>query len=569
MSKLQEAMFTFLQNYKQSAKDDFVYELSPKKLEHFADTILDAIRNDKKILLWGDYDVDGIGSTAMLTEIIDSFSFAMANKPTTIEYTIPSRSDGYGINIDSFRHQATLFDLIITLDNGSHKEFYNELSDEEKKAILVFDHHPNGDYEKDLSVLNPNPNGDVKISTGILVQDFHEYLLENFEKYAKENKKEDTIDLCAMTLISDMASLNNEMVRQRIADGVEQANKRQRAILQQIFPEYRGRISMKNMAFELIPVINSIGRLHEEPSLGVEVLIHKKQSRKSRALVDQALQTNELRKEMTDFYTKAAYNQIEIRGLENDALIFVHSDTAPIGINGLIASNVFNRYGRDALATSRDFRNGGAIVGSGRGNNIKKTLLKMGETLNGAQKDHGNLQRSEDVFRFGGHNQAIGIKLYDPNTFEALRKWSCTNIPSVYNLKPRRDIEVFDKIITIKEYNMLCETYSNYINGDIKFNDAFYARISGMVYAISEHRNDFVVLSIADEDGGDLKILTKRQKDMDFLDLDMKTFKIEVQPFSKNELSSTIGTSIRVLNEKELFSKPDQEQRSLRPAKST
>lgn len=560
MSLVKDAVFSFLHEYETHRKDAFVYALPPEKLKHFSERIQDALEKEQSILLWGDYDVDGIGSTTMLAEIIDSLSLSIHSRPAKLEYTIPTRSDGYGISIDKFRQSSLYFDLIITLDNGSHAEFFDALSPAEKESILIFDHHPNGDYEKEMCVMNPNPNGDVKISTGLLVQDFNEYLVATIPEYGRDHGPAETIDLCAMTLISDMASLNSDLVRQRIADGLVQINTRPRAIFSQIFPEYRGEINMKSMAFELIPVINSIGRLHDDPSIAVEALIHKKRTRQSTEVIDQAVRINELRKEMTDFYTKAAYAQIEARGVDNDPLIFVHIDSTPIGINGLIASNIFNRYGRDTIVSSRDFKNGGCIVGSGRGNNVKFVLNKMAGMLDSGNSKGEKLPAAADVLRYGGHNQAVGVKIYDPNVFEAVRMWTCANVASVLNLKPKKNIKMFDDIISIKDYNDICETYSSYTHGDIKFNDSFYVDIKGMVYAVKEYRNDFVVLSIADEEGGDIKVLTKRQNGWQYNDLETKVFSIEVQPLSGSELTSTIGTSLVVARQNALFSEPTEHQ---------
>ncbi|MDD4969745.1 MAG: DHH family phosphoesterase [Paludibacter sp.] len=546
-----DAFANFLFSYEEEKNEEFKFGIEPQKMEWFCVKIDNAIKESKKILIWGDYDVDGIASSAMMAEMLQNIAEAHKYNEPELLCHIPGRADGYGISPALFRSYLKSFDLIITLDNGSHKEFYNALSADEKNKLLVFDHHPNGSFENEIGVFNPNANGDVKISTGLLVEEIHKGFRKYSEDYASCFSDDALCDLSAMTLISDMASLNNADIRKRIQIGIRQMNKRERLVYRKLLPEFQGEVSMQSVAFNLVPVINSIGRLILNPAVAVDLLIAKKDSNQARELIDEAIITNNFRKELTDTYSKIAYTQIETRGIENDPLIYVHIDDAPIGINGLIASNIFNRYGKDVIVTSRNFHDGGMIVGSGRGEQIKDMLNVMQNVMKIASNVNKDIPKPNEIMTYGGHNQAIGVKIFDPNVFESLRIWSCQNLTKIKQAIPRKKVYPFEEVATIAEYKDICNTYAIFVGGDIKFNDRFYLRIKGNVSKIKEFRNDFMEIALADQSGEEIRFLTKRETGVKYYGLDEKIFEVEIQPVFLSETEYTIGASLKL--EKNFF----------------
>lgn len=552
MKTAADAFMDFLFNYEQEKNEHFVFGISDEKTKWFCTKIDAALKESKKILIWGDYDVDGIASSAMLAEFLTNIATARGYEEPNTACHIPGRADGYGINPAIFRSFLKEYDLIITLDNGSHHEFYDALSSDEKKHLLVFDHHPNGDFESEIGVFNPNVDGNVKISTGVLVEEIHKGFRRFSEEYASMFEDDALCDLSAMTLISDMASLNNEEVRRRIHTGLRQMNKRDRVIYRKLLPEYQGEITMQSIAFNLVPVINSIGRLINNPAIGVNILIAKEDSKEIRELIDEAIITNNFRKELTDTYSKIAYSQIETRGVENDPLIYVHIEDTPIGINGLIASNIFNRFGKDVIVTSRNFYDGSEIVGSGRGEQIKDMLNAMNNAMKIASQVNHEVPKPTDIMKYGGHNQAVGVKIWDPNMFESLRIWSCKNLTKLQNATPKKKVKPLEHVVTIDEYKSICNAYATFIGGDIKYNDRFYVRIKGNVSKIKEFRNDFIEIALSDQEGGEIRFLTKREADAKYYGLDEKVFEVEVQPVFFSDQEYTIGASLKI--EKNFFS---------------
>lgn len=546
----------FVFDYEEEKNDPFEYTIATSKLEWFCNKIDQTVKHGQNILVWGDYDVDGIGSSAMLMELINNVADAEGYDTPSIKCHIPGRADGYGINIPLFRSYAKDFDLIVTLDNGSHGEFFKALTSEEKNKLLIFDHHPNGDFADENCVINPNTNGDVKISTGILVEELHLAFRDRSDKYKGKFSRDELSDLCALTLISDMASLNNKGVRNRIENGLRRISKRERVVYKKLLPEFQGGVKMQGVAFNLVPVLNSIGRLYQNPSIAVELLMAKDFSARSKEILDEAVITNNFRKELTDTFSKIAYTQIESRGVEQDPLIYVHIEDAPIGINGLIASNIYNRYGKDVIVTSRNFQNGGRIVGSGRGEQVKDMLTAMRNVMDIASKINTDVPKSSEVMTYGGHNQAIGIKIYDPNIFESLRIWSCQNLEKLKKASGREKVHPFgDQILTITEYKEICNTYAIFIGGDIKYNDRFYVRIKGNVSKIKEFRNDFMEIALVDQDGAEIRFLTKQEAGANYFGLDEKVFEVEIQPVFQISNEYTIGTTVKL--EKNFFQSTD------------
>jgi single-stranded-DNA-specific exonuclease len=535
---MKTTMLEFLTKYKKNKEEHFSYNVSHKKINYFLEKIIRALVEKKKIFLWGDYDVDGMASTALMVDIIRDFATFSGIKETNIKYHIPSRADGYGINKNAFIAHSATSDLIITIDNGTHREFFNSLSDEDKKNILIFDHHPNGDFSNEKCVINPNVNGDVKICTGILVELIFKALRVTFKEYGEHRHENYFSDLAAMTLISDMASLNNDQVRKDIERGLAVASKRGRAVFKLLVPEFKGDISMTSMAFDIIPVINSIGRMSESPSWAVDVLLQKKVTGESRALIDNAVLINNMRKSLTDQYSKKIIKTIEENHAENDLLMHGHVDDIPIGINGIIAANVFNKFGRDVIVTSNNYSNGGIMVGSGRGVDIREKLLRISE-------------EAEDAFHFGGHNQAVGVKINDPIAFDLARKNFCDKgILAGDKDKKAEKFFVLDRTVTVGEYLELCDAYSLFIGGDVKFMDQFNVKLKGMVVTMQEYRNDFLKLGIVDVNTGEkLHLLSKKDDKINYLKASEDIFEISVSPLSKNESNRTVGVTLRSANE--------------------
>ena len=309
------------------AQDDaFEISISEKKLRHFVQRVCNAIVRNEKIFIFGDYDVDGIGSTAMLHEMINDVALHI-NRGVDIAYKIPSREDSYGINFEYFEYYLEECDLVITLDNGTHEGFFGKIEESQRSRVLIVDHHPNGDFEEHDFVINPNPNGNVGISTGVILQKIFMAFRALVPGYKEIRDPGHFADLATMTAISDVANTNNPYVRNLIGEGLKRIMERNRYVFKKIIPDHKKDLTMNDVAFDVVPVINSIGRLSADPSWAVELLLAKNYTGRNNDLLMRALDTNEQRKELTSFYTKQTLAALPENAAES-TLLYIHDDAA-------------------------------------------------------------------------------------------------------------------------------------------------------------------------------------------------------------------------------------------------
>lgn len=535
MSAARQQMIDFLQRYKSDKEEPFSIAVAKDKREYFVRRIFDAIKKRHKIYIFGDYDVDGIGSTTMMVEMIRDVSDFCGYGEVDIEFEIPSRADHYGMSKDLFEQKKADKDLIIILDNGTHKDFFQSLLEEDKKNLLIVDHHPNGDFSRELCVINPNSDGSVKICTGILIEILFQTFRIGIPEYGKFRPENHFHDLVGLTLISDVASLNNGLVRAYIQSGINRLSDRERLLYKELIPKFKGKINMVHAAFELVPTINSVGRMSDSPSWGVEMLLAKSKNAKNLSLVYKAVETNAQRKEVTDYFTKKIVAALQLSNDKRDKLIFAHDDDIPIGINGIIAANVFAYFGVDTIITSKNLKSGGTIVGSGRGSNISYQLTKI------------LADSSEDVFKFGGHRQAVGVRIENVDEMtKAVERYN--EAPPEPGIDFRKEkLLIIEEPQSITQYKEMAEAYHDLILSDIKFSDDFFVKIEGRIIGFKEYRNGFAKLTLRDNDLKEISFLTKTDKKVNYHTVSPQVFVVSVSPLRLSASSKqTVSASISV-----------------------
>lgn len=462
-------------------QDKQTFTIEDEKINCFVENLSQKLKNKEKILIFGDYDVDGIFSTTMLYESLAEMSKkihsndinAWKESVKNIHVKIPSRKDGYGISPEFVSGVLSTTDtkLIITCDNGSQASMRDIIDDEHyKNKYFVFDHHANGDFsdKKYKNIVNPNADGKIEISTGLLLYKFFEALNKKYPDF----KFSDKADLAAFTIVSDVASLNNnreivlrgldiinnaEAKYNNLVDKINktaqsiklkhsknehspklfstfnkslaeldemekaQLSKLRRPFFALIFKDKLGSfVTSKDLSFKAIPMLNAVNRMGGDP---VELLkavrykqAHIEQSDTiARFIVDkfcelQAL--NHRRRDITKQTTTEALNEIKKRGLQDNALIFLYMKELNIGIAGLIAQRIFDRTGADVVVAAQVQQNNGEeiIAFSGRGNNVFHNLEKL------SQMDIN----SGEIFSFGGHLKALGGRIFDVEKFGKL-----------------------------------------------------------------------------------------------------------------------------------------------------
>lgn len=572
MATVNEYLRKLQLNQKENQKqiDEYIKELKKNegngkfkipvgKIDCFYENILDKIKNGKGVLIYSDYDVDGIFSCVMMIETLQHIAKQELDKDPNntkikdffekLRFKIPTRTEGYGISADYIKAalKSNIIDYIITCDNGTQKSVVPIVTDENyKNKVFVFDHHANGDFGNYDNILNPNTDGKVEISTGILLYRF-------FEKLSSRKKIElpNLADLAAFTAVADVASLDSNrdiieqglniinnagisytnaskeidklgekvvsQIRQNDTEKaykniakIEKLNEKQGQILElanltrpfykKLF-QNRENITTKDLSFSAIPLINALNRLEANSNFLVKMLQIKQENEANNNMLNSGIYIlnglNNKRKELAFEATKNALQAVKEKGLEKDPLIFVYVENTKIGLCGLIAQRIFDNTGADVIVGT-DVN--GKIIFSGRGNNVFDNLTRL---MNFKLE-------AKDIFSFGGHLKALGGSIKDHTRFNELFKEALASNIFISNKNTteldlaKDSFNILEKPVSLFEYNELSKHLTK-ITGAIPYSKNFLAPViitSDMILnkdAVmgKAKQKDFVLLKLA------------------------------------------------------------------------
>ncbi len=370
-----------------------------KDAERAIDRILIAISKKEKILIFGDYDVDGISSSSLMLVCLLPLG-------ANINFFLPNRKDGYGLSTTAVKKAAfSGYKLIITVDNGITAFQAAEEAIKFGIDLIITDHHrPHELLPRAYAIVNPyQPNCDYpnKFLPGVGVAFKLMSLL-----YENKNLElpEKAYELLMLGTIADVMPLVGEN-RYWVRYGLSKINKAQSYamhVLTQNSKLSRERLSSLDIGFGVAPQLNALGRL-SDPRDGVKFLIssnHDDVDRVGKVL----LEMNEARKRIERQIYDDILNAIEIKkiDLEKENVIVAAGSGWPSGVVGLIAGRLMQNYGKPAiiLHVGKD----GILKGSCRS-------IKEFDMFNA-------LQENKDLLiSFGGHSFAAGLALKQENLF--------------------------------------------------------------------------------------------------------------------------------------------------------
>ncbi len=298
-----------------------------------------AIEKNKKIVIFGDYDVDGICGTAILWETL--FAFYKNVIPH-----IPHRaSEGYGLSkagIDHILKENSDVDLIITVDNGIVAGSAVDYAKEHGIDVIVTDHH----------VRLKTPSAFSIVHTTMICGAAVAYLLSKeivLDFNVKNYNIDSHLELVALATVADLVPLigpNRALAR----FGIDSLRKTNRPGLIALFNQAqikRGEVDVYKIGHVIAPRLNAAGRIaHALDSLR---LICTKDPVRAKKLAIHLDQTNRERQLLTEESTSHA-NNISQYIKETEKIIFVHDENYNQGIIGLVASRLVERHYRPAIA---------------------------------------------------------------------------------------------------------------------------------------------------------------------------------------------------------------------------
>ena len=386
LAKVIEAKKMDIDTYQQMISHRLIYHQYDlfSEAEMALERIHEALDNDEKICIYGDYDCDGILATAIMVQ-------AFKDLGKDVGYHIPNRFiDGYGLNSMRVKQMAEKgYTLIITVDNGVKAHEAVEEANRLGIDVIITDHHTFNE-EEDLpdaaSIIHTKLSADYpfkEICGGFVAFKLASALTGMNDKYL--------YSLAAITTISDMMPLLNEN-RSIVEKGLEFMSENHYRSIELLKGEKQP-YNVTTIGFTIAPKINSFGRLPENvnPNHLVKYFLKDTDPSYQNKIAAYASKINSLRQTMSDqAYRKA----LEI---EHEKCLYYASKDVHEGIIGLIAGKYTREYERPALVMHYD-ETKQIYRGSARGIegfNIYKFFLK-----------HDNL-----LEQFGGHAMAGGFSV--------------------------------------------------------------------------------------------------------------------------------------------------------------
>lgn len=386
---MNEKLFNNLLNFYSLSRDDYFeltktsgYELFDfiKNYQVFNDTkklIKEAIKNNRKILIYGDYDCDGILATSILFLTLKTESY----KPG---FYIPFRNkDGYGINKDKINEFLSLgYDFFILVDNGITLIEEVKMIKEANANCVIIDHHsiqdelPNADYIIHYSFFKELKDN---ISAGALSFIFSIAYKETIDPYL--------LALGSLTIFSDLMPQKN-LNHQFSKLGLKAINDYKFHSICALIGKDKN-ITSDDIYYSFIPKVNSIGRIVENNNLFaiVKYFVEEENNEKYLNFIDKV---NEERRQLISSFDKENY-KVE---LEKDVIVI--KSNLHEGIIGLIANKLMEEYNKPCFIFTKD--KNGNLKGSGRSKN-GYDLINF-------------LDKNKTIFlTHGGHSFACGVSI--------------------------------------------------------------------------------------------------------------------------------------------------------------
>ena len=417
------------------------------KLDEAVDEFISAVKDGKRIVVYGDYDVDGV------TSVSEILLTCRALKLNNIKFLAPRRfTDGYGININRVKdliNEGT--EVFVTVDNGIAAIEPVKLAKENGCKFIILDHHEPV-LDDDGNIVLPEADvicdphvtgGDLKYGfddlcgAGIMLH-FCLKLIERINVLSAEEKSLLTDQLYAFAAIGTVADLvklqwNN---RQIVKTGLKAINERRIATGLNKLLEVLGveSVDSSTIGFNIGPAINAMGRLYDDGANEMVQLFSFTED--CQALEDLCLRakaTNEERKAKT----KEAVDKALELDFSNDSFIVYKSDAGMPGIAGLVASKLVETFKRPAICFMEI---DGILKGSGRTyDSPTHDSIDILSKVNSCK---------EYLITFGGHPEALGLSIEESN-LEAFKN-------ALNNITPKfdeADVAFYD--INVKQSKML------------------------------------------------------------------------------------------------------------------
>lgn len=347
--------------------------------------IVQAIKENQKILIVGDYDADGILSTALMVFFFRSIG------AQNFSHIIPNRfSDGYGISPSIIENNPA--DLIITVDNGITALEVATLCKQNAQTLIITDHHTPKEELPDALIINPKVSGFIQEEIcGCFVA---WYLCAGIKQALNSSYPlASLLEFVAIATISDIMPLTH-LNRIILIKALKLFENPSFAFTQFLLKQYK-KIDEECLGYYIAPLINASGRMGEA-QIALDFILSSDLS-EAKTHYESLQKLNEERK---NIQASLQLQAMQAPLIGEDCVIAYGEDWHE-GVLGILAGKLAEHYGKSAFALT--LKNG-IYQGSGRG--IRGVnLLKSLEVM------------SWNGLEFGGHSKAVGIKIANITDF--------------------------------------------------------------------------------------------------------------------------------------------------------
>lgn len=363
-------------------------------MQKAVERIASAIENGEKILVYGDYDVDGTTAVALmylyLSKIVEK---------KYLDFYIPDRNaEGYGISTEGINYaKENGFSLIVALDCGIKATDKIDYANTLGIDFIICDHHlPGDELPNAYAVLDPKRNDcryPYKELSGCGVGFKLCQGLNTIYKIP-ETELFDLTDLLAISIAADIVSMTGEN-RVLAKLGLKTLRKTRKLGLRLLIPEEKiSTFDISNIVFEIAPKINAAGRISHGKA-AVELMISEN-LKQAHQIADNILDLNDSRREMDANITQSATNQVIETNQTNNFSTIVYQKDWNKGVIGIVASRLTEIYYKPTLVFTDG--NNGEMVASAR----SVSDFNVHEALDLC---------SEYFLKFGGHQAAAGLSM--------------------------------------------------------------------------------------------------------------------------------------------------------------
>ena len=392
-----------------------------KNMQKAVDRIQTVIASGEKVLVYGDYDVDGTTSVAMM------YSF-LKKKVREIEYYIPCRYDeGYGISLKGIDYaKKNNFTLIIALDCGIRAVNQVDYANEKGVDFIICDHHnPGKKIPKAVAILNPKQadcNYPYKELSGCgvgfkLIQAFSQQNNIDFSEIIEY------LDLLTVSIGADIVPMTGE---NRVFSfyGLQQINKSPRVGLKALMETANKtkEVTVTDLVFGVAPRINAAGRI-DHARKAVEILVETDYS-KAKLFADKIEVNNTTRKDLDKSITKKALEMVDVKKKST----VVYSENWHKGVVGIVASRLIETYYKPTIVLAEKE---GMLTGSARSVHDFDLYSAIAKCEHLCEK-------------FGGHKYAAGLSIKKDNLPQFIDAFEKSVIESISEdqLTPKINIDM-------------------------------------------------------------------------------------------------------------------------------